>query len=451
MRSSRWRLVAAIALLAIGTAACAATGPVVTAEIRGGIGPPTAAYFQRVLDHARSVEAALVVVSLDTPGGLDTSMREIIQATLASPTPVAIYVAPSGARAASAGLYILYAAHVAAMAPGTNTGAATPIAIRIGGDRGDEGKKKPASEGEKPRAGDASEDKAIRDAVAYLRSLAELRGRNARWVEKAVVDADSLSATEALKEGVVDVVARDVSDLLAQLQGRKIRMADGERSLDVAGAALSPVAPNWKEGLLAIIANPNVALLLMLAGVYGLLFEFYMPGTALPGVLGGIALVLGLYGLAMLPVTVAGVALVLLGCALMVGEAFVQSFGVLGIGGIAAFVLGVVLLVDAEVPGFTISWTLIGPIVVANAAILGLIGALAMRSRRRPVVSGGEAIIGATAVALEDFDREGWVRMAGERWRARSRTPVALGARLRVVGRDGLTLTVEGVNEGTAR
>jgi membrane-bound serine protease (ClpP class) len=438
-------------LLAMGTAACAAARPVVTADIRGGIGPPTAAYFQRVLDHARSVEAALVVVSLDTPGGLDSSMREIIQATLASPTPVAIYVAPSGARAASAGLYILYAAHVAAMAPGTNTGAATPIAIRIGGDRGDEGKKKPASEGEKPRAGDASEDKAIRDAVAYLRSLAELRGRNARWVEKAVVEADSLSATEALKEGVVDVVARDVSDLLAKLQGRKIRMPDGERSLDVAGAALSPVPPNWKERLLAIIANPNVALLLMLAGVYGLLFEFYMPGTALPGVLGGIALVLGLYGLAMLPVTVAGVALVLLGCALMVGEAFVQSFGVLGIGGIAAFVLGVLLLVDAEVPGFTISWTLIGPIVVANAVILGLIGALAMRSRRRPVVSGGEAIIGATAVALEDFDREGWVRMAGERWRARSRMPVALGTRVRVVGRDGLTLTVEGVDEGTAR
>jgi membrane-bound serine protease (ClpP class) len=438
-------------LLAMGTAACAAARPVVTADIRGGIGPPTAAYFQRVLDHARSVEAALVVVSLDTPGGLDSSMREIIQATLASPTPVAIYVAPSGARAASAGLYILYAAHVAAMAPGTNTGAATPIAIRIGGDRGDEGKKKPASEGEKPRAGDASEDKAIRDAVAYLRSLAELRGRNARWVEKAVVEADSLSATEALKEGVVDVVARDVSDLLAKLQGRKVRMPDGERSLDVAGAALSPVPPNWKERLLAIIANPNVALLLMLAGVYGLLFEFYMPGTALPGVLGGIALVLGLYGLAMLPVTVAGVALVLLGCALMVGEAFVQSFGVLGIGGIAAFVLGVLLLVDAEVPGFTISWTLIGPIVVANAVILGLIGALAMRSRRRPVVSGGEAIIGATAVALEDFDREGWVRMAGERWRARSRMPVALGTRVRVVGRDGLTLTVEGVDEGTAR
>lgn len=333
------------------------------------------------------------------------------------------------------------------MAPGTNTGAATPVAIGIGGDRGGKDKEA-ADDGKAADKRGASEQKAIRDAIAYLKSLAELRGRNASWAEKAVLEGDSLPASEALKLNVVDVVAVDVADLLRQLEGRKVAMHEREQVLQLTGARLDPVEPNWKERLLAIIANPNVALLLMLAGVYGLLFEFYLPGTGLPGVLGGICLVLGLYGLAMLPVNVAGVALLLLGLALMLAEAFLPSFGVLGIGGLVAFALGGMLLIDADIPGFSISWEVIAPIVVANALVIAMLGAFALRSRHRPVVSGAEAMIGGLAEAMEDFEHEGWVQAAGERWRARSLAPVVRGQRLVVTGRVGLMLSVEPFKRG---
>ena len=373
----------------------------VTAEIHGGISPATSAYFLRVLDEAKSRHAELVVLSLDTPGGLDTAMREMIQGMLASPVPVAIFVAPSGARAASAGTYMLYASHVAAMAPGTNLGAATPVAIGLGG--GERGKLEPADKSDKPgkaddvdradkadgkskksgksladqstagkfeKSGKADQSvadkntppptdtmaaKATHDAAAYIRSLAQLRGRNPEWAERAVRRAESLSAEEALKLNVIDVIATDVADLLKKIDGREVKVNDAPRKLALAGASLEALAPNWKERLLVTIADPNVALLLMMGGVYGLLFEFYAPGTALPGVTGGIALLLGLYGLAMLPVNFVGVALVLLGLALMVAEAFLATFGVIGIGGIVAFVAGAIFLVDAEIPGFTIS------------------------------------------------------------------------------------------------
>ena len=438
---------------ALACAVALAQRPIVlTAEIRGGIGPPAAAYLERVLDTARERAARLVVVSLDTPGGLDTSMRDMIRAILASPVPVAIYVAPRGARAASAGTYLLYASHVAAMAPGTNTGAATPVPIGIGGGE----PRKPVDEGKDDKAADkprapAAEDKPLRDAVAYLRSLAELRGRNAEWATRAVLEADSIPAGEALKLKVIDVVADDLPQLLQQLNGRKVNVASGAVVLEVADADVQAIAPNWKEQLLAAIANPNVALLLMMLAVYGLLFEFYVPGTALPGVLGGIALLLGLYGLALLPVSLAGVGLLLLGLALIVAEAFVASFGVLGIGGIVAFAFGALLLVDGEIPGFTISWQLIGPALVANAVAVALLGLFALRSRKRPVTTGAEAIIGAAAEALEDFDRDGWVRAFGERWRARASRPVARGAKLRIVDRDGLVLVVEPDERGERR
>jgi membrane-bound serine protease (ClpP class) len=437
-------------------AAVAANGEplVLTAELRGGIGPPSAAYVQRVLDQARDSGAALVVLSLDTPGGLDTSMRDIIQAMLASPIPVAVYVAPKGARAASAGTFLLYASHIAAMAPGTNTGAATPVAIGMGGDRERraDDDKGDAKSRKAPR-GDAMENKAMHDAVAYLRSLAELRGRNAEWAEKAVVEADSIPASQALSERVIDIVADDLRDLLRQAHGRKVKLASGERALELEGATLRAIAPNWKEALLGAIANPNVALILLMIGVYGLLFEFYAPGTGIPGVLGGIALLLGLYGLALLPVNLVGVALILLGLGLLVAEAFMPSFGVIGIGGVVAFAAGLLFLIDAEaeLPGFAISWGVIVPLVLINAAAIALLGVFALRSRARPPTTGKEAMVGSTVVALEDFDREGWVQAFGERWKARSGAPLARGARARITGVDGLTLSVQPEDEGDKR
>ncbi len=449
----RFTMAVAVLGVALATACAHAAGLVVTGEVRGGIGPASAAYVERLLATAAEREADLVVLALDTPGGLDTSMREMIQAILGSPVPVAIYVSPRGARAASAGTYLLYAAHLAAMAPGTNVGAATPVAIGIGGGDDERGRKPsprdPAadrSDGPRPDEGAAARDpsrqKAVRDAVAYLQGLADLRGRNAEWARKSVVDADSLPAREALKQGVVDIVAVDLADLLRQADGRSVEAGTSTRVLAVAGASVEAVAANWKERLLAAISNPNLALLLLMAGLYGLLIEFYVPGTGVPGVIGAIALLLGLYGLALLPVTLAGAALLLLGIALMVAEGFAPSFGALGIGGVLAFAAGGVLLLD-DVPGFEVSWQVVVPLAVANALAVAAVAALALRARRRPVVSGVESMLGTTVEALEDFERDGWVLAHGERWHARTSAPLRRGGRARITGVDGLRVSVE--------
>lgn len=440
---------------------------VLVADLQGAVSPASAAYFLRVIDQAARQRAALVVFRIDTPGGLDSSMREIIRAILASPVPIAIYVAPSGARAASAGTYLIYAAHVAAMAPGTNLGAATPVQIGIGGERGtplggdrerdktQDGKAKETSGDAKPgKTGgeegreampDAMSAKATNDAAAYLRSLAQLRGRNAEWAEQAVRKAVSLSADEALSSKVVDLLAADVADLLAKADGRAVKVGDREQRLALADARTVVVETSWKERLLARIADPNVALILMMLGVYGLLFEFYSPGMAAPGVIGGICLLLGLYGMALLPVDFAGVALVLLGLALMIGEAFLPSFGIVGMGGVVAFVAGAMMLVDADVPGFTVALQVVVPLAVVSAVTIALLGAMALKSRGRPVVSGREAMIGAPVVAIDAFPvagDEGWVAAWGERWRARAEQPMADGAAGRVLAIDGLTLVV---------
>jgi len=424
---------------------CAAFGKsVVVAEIRGAISPASAAYFLRALDEAKQKQADLLVLKLDTPGGLDTAMREMIQGILASPVPVATYVAPSGARAASAGTYILYASHIAAMAPGTNVGAATPVAIGIGGESG-----KPPEDG-KGRAlpGSAMEKKAVQDAAAYLRSLAQLRGRNAEWAEKAVREAESLSAEDAAKLKVVDLVAADLPDLLRRIDGRSVKLAEGEATLALAGAAIVTVERNWKERLLAAVADPNIALILLMLGVYGLLFEFYTPGFGVAGVIGAISLLLALYGLAMLPINAVGALLLLAGIALMAAEAFMPGFGVLGVGGIAAFVAGSLMLIDADIPGMEISLAFVLPLAAASALVLAGIGAFALRARRRPTVAGAEAMVGATAVAMEDFEREGWVQAFGERWRARSDTDIKRGAKAKIVAVDGLTLVVQPERKG---
>jgi membrane-bound serine protease (ClpP class) len=411
-----------------------------------------------VLAEARGRQAMLVVLTLDTPGGLDSSMREMIQNLFASPVPVAVFVYPSGARAASAGTYLMYASHVAAMAPGTNLGAATPVAIGIGGPQRPE--QKPAGPKSKPDTGDEAEAlpadtmaaKATQDAAAYLRSLAQLRGRNAEWAEQAVRQAKSLSADEALQNKVIDLVVRDVPELLRRIDGRTIKLDVGEpRVLKLADASVVAIERSWKEKLLARLADPNVALILMMLGVYGLLFEFYSPGMALPGVIGGICLLLGAYGLALLPINYVGVALILLGIAFMVSEMFLPSFGVLGLGGIVSFVAGALLLVDAEVPGVSVSWPVVVPFALLSGLTAALTGFFVLRSRQRPAVAGSEAMLGGPVEALENFDPvsgEGWVAAFGERWRARSRPPLAKGGRGRVVGREGLVLIIEAIKEG---
>lgn len=450
-------LALATTLLLLPLAATAAT--VKLAEIHGAISPASAAYFLRALDEAQRARADLLVLKLDTPGGLDTAMREMIQGLLASPVPVAVWVAPAGARAASAGTYLLYASHVAAMAPGTNLGAATPVAIGIGGEAGKPGAGRPAGDkadkgkGDKDSAGgggvgSAMEKKAVHDAAAYIRSLAQLRGRNAGWAERAVREAESLSAEEALQQKVIDLVAADLPELLRQADGRMVRAGGRELRLALAGAAVATIERNWQERLLAAIADPNVALILLMLGVYGLLFEFYAPGHGVSGVIGTICLLLALYALAMLPLNAVGVLLLLLGIALMAVEAFLPSFGVLGIGGIVAFVAGSLMLIDADVPGLEISLALVVPLAATSALLLAGIGTFALRARRRPAVSGVEAMPGATVEALEDFVHEGWVQAFGERWRARSEAPLMRGQRARIVAVDGLILVVKPESKG---
>jgi membrane-bound serine protease (ClpP class) len=440
------RLLVLAAALLLWLPAVAAT--VKVAEIQGAISPASAAYFLRALDEAQNSRADLLVLKLDTPGGLDSAMREMIQGILASPVPVATFVSPSGARAASAGTYILYASHVAAMAPGTNLGAATPVAIGIGGDAGKPAEKKAGEDENSAPSGSAMEKKAVHDAAAYIRSLAQLRGRNAEWAERAVRQAESLSAEEAVKMKVADFVAADLPDLLRQANGRSVKLAAGVATLALEGATAAVTVPNWKERLLMAVANPNIALILMMLGVYGLLFEFYTPGFGVAGIIGAISLLLALYALAMLPINATGALLLLLGIVLMATEAFMPSFGAFGIGGIVAFTAGALMLIDGDQPGLEISLAFVVPLAATSALVLFGIGAFALRARRQPAVTGVESMTGGTVEALEDFEHEGWVLALGERWKARSETPLARGAQARIVEVQGLTLIIKPESKG---
>ena len=439
--------VALVALLFGAASQRAAAAEVVVVTLDGAIAPASADYAVRAIRKAAETGAALVVLKLDTPGGLDKAMRSIIKAILASPVPVATYVAPGGARAASAGTYILYASHIAAMAPGTNLGAATPVAIGIGG--AEEGEKPGAkSERDKskaqPSSAESMRSKQINDAAAYIRGLAEMRGRNAEWAEKAVREAVSLSATEARKLKVIDVVARDVPDLLEQLNGRKVSAGGGEtRTLAIADATLTEVEPDWRTQLLMVITDPSIAVILMMIGLYGLIFEFMNPGFVLPGVAGGICLLIGLYALQLLPINYAGVALILLGLAFIVAEAFIPSFGALGLGGLVALALGMVILIDPEAaPGFEIPLPFIAGFTAMMGAAVFATAYMALKARKGRVVSGREDLPGADGTVLDDFEGEGWARVKGEMWRVQSDVPLRKGERVRVVAVNGLTLKV---------
>jgi membrane-bound serine protease (ClpP class) len=414
-------------------------------EIDGPIGPATSAYFDKAQRKAEADGAAVIVLRLDTPGGLDSAMREIVRDILASPIPVIGYVAPGGARAASAGTYILYSTHLAAMAPATNLGAATPIPVGGAWPKNNTPESTDDKKTSKPPVPqtDAEELKTVNDAVAYIRGLAEQRGRNADWAEQAVRSAASLSAEQALRLKVVDLVAADVPALLQQADGRSVQLAHGAVTLHTAGASVDRYQPDWRNKLLAVLTNPTIAYILLLVGIYGLLLEGYHPGAILPGVTGGIALLLGLYALQMLPVHYAGLALMVLGVGLLVAEMYAPTFGALGVGGIIAFVLGSVLLLDTDVPGYGIDLGVIAGIALSAALLLALILYLILRARRAPVVTGGQGMIGQTVEVLEPFQDEGWARVHGERWRVRCAVPLAAGARARVTHMDGLLLTVE--------
>lgn len=414
--------------------------------IDGAIGPATADYVTGALTSASANDVPIVVLQMDTPGGLDHAMRDMVRAILDSPVPVACLVAPRGARAASAGTFLLYACHVAAMAPATNLGAASPVAI--GGGSQPQGE---TEEGDQ-RGASTGERKAMNDAAAYLRALAELRGRNADWAEAAVREAATLTATGALEQGVIDLIAEDAAALLVAIDGRMVQLGSqtdaqaGTQRLDTADLTLIDIEPDWRQRLLAVLTDPNVAYILMMVGIYGLLLEFYSPGALIPGIAGGICLLLALYAFQVLPISYSGLALLLLGVALMVAEAAAPSFGVLGLGGVVAFVAGSVLLFDDKVPGLRLALPLVMAVAaVSLAAVLLIVGA-ALRMRRAGVAGTIADWVGQEAEAAESFAGEGLVRIHGELWRARCDIAVERGARLRVLAVDDMVFTVAPVS-----
>jgi len=429
-------------------------GKIYITTIDSAISPANADYFIRGLDEAVNNNADLLLLNLNTPGGLDKSMRAMIQAILSSPIPVVIYISPKGARGASAGTYLMYASHIAAMAPATNLGSATPISIGMGEPADsdafeDDKSKKDADESNNEidnlsKTVNKMQRKVTNDAQAYIRSLAQLRGRNEEWAQKAVSQAANLSANEALEKNVIDLIAYNQNDLIKELHQWEVTMGDKTIRLQLVDPEIIELTPDWRTEILIVITDPSLAYLLLLAGIYGLMFEFLNPGSLLPGTIGSICLVVALYALNMLPINMAGLILLLIGITLMVAEAFVPSFGVLGFGGIIAFTIGSFMLMDTSLPGYQIAPALIISTALASAFSVIFVLSMLLKARRRPLVSGEQELIDELAIAVEDFSGHGRVRIRGEIWQADCEQDVDVKQeqKLRVKAIDGLTLKV---------
>lgn len=421
-----------------------AAGAIRVFAIDGAIGPATSDYLMRGLEQAADDGIYMAVITMDTPGGLDLAMRDIIQTILESDIPVATYVYPQGSRAASAGTYILFASHVAAMAPATNLGSATPVQIGmpsvptdLPGEEGDED-----AAGQAANDGDAMERKIINDAVAYIRGLAELHGRNGDWAVTAVTEAANLPATEALAMNVIDIVAEDMDDLLAQMDGKTV-MVDGQAMvLQTEGRAVQYDTPDWRTEFLRVITNPNLILILGMLGAYGLIIEFYNPGFGFAGITGAICLLLAAYGLQLLPINYAGLGLIIFGLILILAEAFLPSFGILGVGGVISFVIGSIILVDTQLGVYRVSLPLIAAVTTAAAAVLIVTLRIFMKVRHQAAVSGIQTWIGMTGESVDSFDGTGMVKVGGELWRAKTDTPLAKGDKVRIEQVNGLELVV---------
>ena len=435
-------------------------GDVTTAliiEIDGAISPATSNFIEKGLNHGNENGVELIVIEMDTPGGLDTSMRSIIKNILNSKVPVATYVSPKGSRAASAGTFILYASHIAAMAPATNLGAATPVAI--GGTAPSPIKPEPVEPKDKeenkseplestPDNETALTKKRLNDAAAYIRSLADRYGRNAEWAELAVREAATLTAEEALENNVIDYVADDLGDLFEQINGHEVETNAGKQTLSTENVLIERFIKDWRIKFLETLADPNLAYLLMLIGIYGLILEGYNPGSILPGVVGAICLILALFAFQVLAVNYAGLILIALGVVLIVAEAFAPSFGILGFGGLTSFVLGSIMLFDSGIPGFEVSRLLIGSIAfLGGLIILGLVFFLA-RTLKRPIVSGTEGMLGEQGIALEDFDSKGDVLVHGERWQAKTSEPVKKGQGIEITAVKNMLVLIKPTEEG---
>jgi membrane-bound serine protease (ClpP class) len=431
--------------------------PVPILKLQGALDPASADYLMRGIRRAGEAGAPLVVIELDTPGGLESSMRQVVQAILDAPVPVAVYVTPQGARAASAGTYLLYAAHVAAMTPATTLGAATPVAIGLPSGirepKDDDGvAKRPggAASQARPGSSDTMTAKQVHDAAAFIRGLAQLRGRNAEWAERAVRESVSLTATEASQAKVIDVIAKDRFDLLTQIDGRTVRVQGAEHRIASRGAAHELRLPDWRHQLLSVIAHPSVALLLMMIGIWGLFFEFAAPGHGISGVTGTICLLLAAFALQLLPVNYAALGLIVLGLALLLAELFAPTFGVLGVGGVIALAAGSLLLFDTEVPGYGVPVSLVLALAAVSLVLVALASGAALKTRSRPVVSGRNTLVGATGEVLESAHGETWAEVMGERWKVSSAQPLVRGQRVRVLGSHDLTLDVQPESEKTS-
>ncbi len=413
-------------------------------EFDGPLGPATADLIMRSLESAADADAQALIIRMDTPGGLDKSMRELVQAILAARLPVIVFVAPNGARAASAGTYVAYASHIAAMAPATNIGSSTPVSISpvpaapARPAPGSDGQ----TEADQAPAADAMTRKVVNDAVAYLQGLAELRGRNIQWAEKTVRQGANIRASEALAENVIDLIVEDVPGLLEAVDGWQVTLASGPVTLETSGAGVYRVESDWKHELLELITDPTIAYGLLIFGIYGLILEFYNPGMIFPSVIGIVCLLLGAYGLQMLPVNYAGLALIVVGIGMMVAEVFTPTMGILGIAGVVAFVMGSVMLLDTNSPEFGLPVAVIAAFAVATAGLTLLAVGAAVRARSSAVRTGAEAMVGAQVEVLADFSEEGRVRAFGEIWQARTAKPLRAGETARVVEVDGLTLIV---------